>query len=139
MYGDQRGKGEGGINQEFGINTYTLLYVNQASSKDLLYSTENSNEYLVITYKGRECIHTHTYVTEYCHFNAVEKIRKLRALRRKTQSHQNSLAVPRVMLLGCTFRNANPVCYSEGKGKNILNKTAVKLLLVKPRGERDQS
>lgn len=84
--------------------------------------------------------HTHTYVTEYCHYlNAEEKIHKLRALRGKTQSHQNSLAVPRVMFLGCSFRNANPVYSSEGKGKNIPNKTAVKLLPVKPRGERAQS
>ena len=38
-------KGEtlgGGINQEFGINIYTLLYIKQVTNKDLPYSIENS-------------------------------------------------------------------------------------------------
>ena len=42
------------INQEFGINRYTPLYIKQVTNKDLLYSTENYTQYLVITYKGKE-------------------------------------------------------------------------------------
>ena len=34
--------GEGEINQEFGINIYTLLYIKQINNKDLLYNTGNS-------------------------------------------------------------------------------------------------
>ena len=44
----------GGINWEFGIDIYTLLYIKQIISKDLLYSTGNSAQYFVVTYKGRE-------------------------------------------------------------------------------------
>ena len=36
---------EGGINQEFGINRYTLLYVKINKHKDLLYSPRNYNQY----------------------------------------------------------------------------------------------
>ena len=39
---------------EFGINKYTLLYVKQTINKDLLYSTGNYIQYLVITYNGKE-------------------------------------------------------------------------------------
>ena len=39
-----------GINQEFGINIYTLPYV----KKDLLYSTGASTQYSVINYMGKE-------------------------------------------------------------------------------------
>ena len=50
-----KGKGGGGgINQEFGINTCTLLYIKQVNNKDLLYSTGNYIQYLVITYNGKE-------------------------------------------------------------------------------------
>ena len=42
------------IYQEFGINRYTLLYIKQANNKDVLYSTENYTQYLVITYNGKE-------------------------------------------------------------------------------------
>ena len=52
-YGYQRGKG-GGINQELGINRYTRLYIKQITNKDLLYSTENYIQYLVITYSENE-------------------------------------------------------------------------------------
>ena len=62
-YGYRRGKGWGGINQEFGINIYALLYIKQVTKKDLLYSTENYTQYLVLTYNGqkskKEYIHTH--------------------------------------------------------------------------------
>ena len=46
-------KEEGGINQEFGINKYKLLYINYMN-KDLLYSTGNYIQYFVITYNGKE-------------------------------------------------------------------------------------
>ena len=48
-------KGKGGINQELGIKIYTLLYIKYITNKDLLYSTGNYIQYLVITYNGREC------------------------------------------------------------------------------------
>ena len=44
-------KGEmsgGGINQELGMNTRTLLYIRQMTDGDLLYSTGNSTQYSVI-------------------------------------------------------------------------------------------
>ena len=49
-----KGKRGGGINQEFGVNVYTLLYIKQITNKDLLYSTGNYTQYFVITYKGKE-------------------------------------------------------------------------------------
>ena len=49
-YGYQRGKG--GVNKEYGINRYKLL--KQISNKDLLCSTGDSIQYLVITYNGKE-------------------------------------------------------------------------------------
>ena len=49
-----KGKDVGGINQEFGINIYTLLYIKQITNRDLLYSTGNYTQYFVITYKGKE-------------------------------------------------------------------------------------
>ena len=33
---------------------YTLLYIKQITNKDLLYSTENSTQYSVMTYVGKE-------------------------------------------------------------------------------------
>ena len=74
IYGYQRGKGQEGINQKFGSNICTLLYIKQIINKDLLYSTGNSTQYFVITYKGKEsekeyiymcvCIYTHILPTE---------------------------------------------------------------------------
>ena len=43
--------GGGGINQEIGVNIYTLLYIKQIINKDLLYSTGSSTQYSVITNK----------------------------------------------------------------------------------------
>ena len=62
-YGYQRGKAEGGINWEFGSDRYILLYIKQINNKDLLYSTGNYIQYLVITYNGKEsvCVHTHAH------------------------------------------------------------------------------
>ena len=45
---------EGEINSEFGISRYKLLYIKQINNKDLLYSTGNYIQYLVITYNGKE-------------------------------------------------------------------------------------
>ena len=53
-YGYKRGKRRGGINQDLGINIYTLLYIKQITNKDLLYSTGNYTQYFVITYEGKE-------------------------------------------------------------------------------------
>ena len=48
---DRRGRG---MNQEFGINIYTLLYIKQITNKHLLYSTGNYIQYFIITHKGKE-------------------------------------------------------------------------------------
>ena len=45
-------KGEG-IDQNFGINKYKLLYIQQ-KNKDLLYNTGKNIQYLVINYNGKE-------------------------------------------------------------------------------------
>ena len=54
IYGYQGGKVGGGINQEFGINRYTLPYIKKIMNKDLLYSTRNSTQYSVMTSVGKE-------------------------------------------------------------------------------------
>ena len=49
-------KGEwewGGINQEYGINRYKLLYIKQISNNDLLYSTGNYIQDPLINYNGK--------------------------------------------------------------------------------------
>ena len=59
-----KGKGGGGgINQEFGNNIYTLLYI-KLVNKDLLYSTGNYTQYFLITYKGKksEKEYVYTYI-----------------------------------------------------------------------------
>ena len=43
-----------GMNPEFGVNMYTLLYIKEITNKDLLYSIGNYIQYLVITYNGKE-------------------------------------------------------------------------------------
>ena len=55
-YGFQRGHVErrGRINQELGMNVYTVLYTRQISSKDLQYSKGNSTQYSVIIYVRKE-------------------------------------------------------------------------------------
>ena len=50
------------INQEFGINRYTLIYIKQINNKDLLYSTRNHIQYLVITYNGKESEKEYIYI-----------------------------------------------------------------------------
>ena len=49
-----KGKKGGEINSEFGINIYTLLYIKQITSKDILYSTGEYTKYFIITYEGKE-------------------------------------------------------------------------------------
>ena len=49
-----RGKGGRGINKEFRINIYALLFIKQVTDKDLLYNTRDFTHYFVITYKGKE-------------------------------------------------------------------------------------
>ena len=51
------------------IKMYTLLYIKQITNKDLLYSTRNYTQYLVITYNERETkkrlyIYICVYITE---------------------------------------------------------------------------
>ena len=43
-----------GMNWQIETDIYTLLYVKQTTSKNLLYSTENSTQYSVMTYMGKE-------------------------------------------------------------------------------------
>ena len=43
-----------GINREFGIKRYTLLYIKWIINKDLLYSTGNYIQCLIVTYNGKE-------------------------------------------------------------------------------------
>ena len=38
----------------FGINIYTALYIKLINNKDLVYSTGNHIQYLIITYNGKE-------------------------------------------------------------------------------------
>ena len=61
-YGYQRGKSWGRINQEFGINRYTLLSIKQIDNKDLLHSTENYIQYLTINYNGKESEKEYIYI-----------------------------------------------------------------------------
>ena len=59
-----------GIKQEFERNIHTLLYAEQMTRKDLLHSTGNYTQYVVITYTGKKSekeyvylyIHIHTYI-----------------------------------------------------------------------------
>ena len=57
-----KGKGSGMINQEVGINIYTLLYIKQITNKDLLYSKEKYTQQFVITYKRKESEKEDMYV-----------------------------------------------------------------------------
>ena len=52
-YGYQGIRGEG-INQEIGIDMYTLLHIKQITNKNLLYSTGNSTQYSVMAQMGKE-------------------------------------------------------------------------------------
>ena len=47
-------RGRGGMNQEFGINRYTLLYIKQIVNKDLLHSPGSPTQYSGIHYVRKE-------------------------------------------------------------------------------------
>ena len=49
-----KGTGSGGIDWGFGIGLCTLKYMVCLGNRDLLYSTENSTQYPVIIYVGKE-------------------------------------------------------------------------------------
>ena len=49
----KEGRGRG-INQEFEINVYTLLYIKQITNKGLLHSTGNYTRHLETSYHGKE-------------------------------------------------------------------------------------
>ena len=51
-YQGLRGKVE--INWKVEADIYTLLYIKQMTNKDLLYKTENSTQYSLMTYIRRE-------------------------------------------------------------------------------------
>ena len=57
-------KGWGGINQELGINRYTLLYMNK---KVQLHGIGNQIQYLMIPYNGKESekVHVHIYMNHF--------------------------------------------------------------------------
>ena len=59
-----RGKGRR-TNQEFAINRYKLLYIKQINNNDLLYSTGNYIQYLIITYNGKEYEREYIYMRIY--------------------------------------------------------------------------
>ena len=61
-YGYQEERRGGGINQEVGINIYTLLYIKQIVNKDLLYNPGNFTQYSVITYMGKESEKEQIYI-----------------------------------------------------------------------------
>ena len=52
--GLSEGKGEGEMNWEAGIDIYTLLYIEDITSKDLLYSIWNSSQCPVMTYMRKQ-------------------------------------------------------------------------------------
>ena len=66
VYGYQRGKigGEGGINWEFGINIYILLYIKQSVNKVLLYSPGNSTQHCNNLYEKRSWKRIDICITE---------------------------------------------------------------------------
>ena len=57
----------GGKNREFGIDMYTVLYLNWIAIKGLLYSTENSAQCYVAAQVGEEfggeCIHVYVWLS----------------------------------------------------------------------------
>ena len=61
-------RGEGGINQEFRINRYTLLYIKQIN-KVLPYNTGKYIQYLIITYNGKEYEKEYIYIYIYISLN----------------------------------------------------------------------
>ena len=58
----ERGKGGGGINQEFGITRYKLLHIKQINKKFLLYSTGNYIQYPEINHNKKEYEKEYIYI-----------------------------------------------------------------------------
>ena len=52
--GERSGVGGEGLNWEFGISRYKLLYRKQINNKVLLYSARNYIQYPVINHDGKE-------------------------------------------------------------------------------------
>ena len=57
----------GVVGLELGIDIYTLLYTEEMTNRDLLYSTGNSAQYSAVAYMGteskkNECIYTYIYI-----------------------------------------------------------------------------
>ena len=50
------------VNQEFGININTLLYIKYINSKDILYSTGNYMQQLITIYNGKEYEKRYIYI-----------------------------------------------------------------------------
>ena len=44
----------GGLDWDFGIGICTLRYMEQLANRDLIYSSENFNQYSVMIYVGKE-------------------------------------------------------------------------------------
>ena len=64
-------KGEtfgGGMDWEVGIRIYTLPYTKLISKKELLYSSEKSIQYSVLTYMGKESEKEWIYMYMYGQF-----------------------------------------------------------------------
>ena len=77
-YGYQRGKGEGGINQEFGISKYKLPHNKKMNNKVLLYSTGSYVQYPIINYNGKEYIYMNHFavyqkLTQHCKSTTIFK------------------------------------------------------------------
>ena len=53
---------EGGINWEIGTDIYALLYIKQIGNKNLLYSPENSAQYSVMAYTGKDALKKSRYM-----------------------------------------------------------------------------
>ena len=51
-----------GINQEFGVEIYTLLYTKYITNKNLLYSIGNYTECLVVTYNAKKKVKKRIYI-----------------------------------------------------------------------------
>ena len=65
-----RGEGAGeGTVREFGMHTYTLLYLKWITNKDLLYSTGNSAQCYVAAWMGGESggewMHVHVWLSPF--------------------------------------------------------------------------
>ena len=67
-----KGGSGGGMNWEIGSDIYTLLIlcIKQITNQNLLYSTGNYTQYLVIIYKGKESgkeyIHIYIKLNQFC-------------------------------------------------------------------------